>query len=182
MKKLLVVASIAAVVLSLALAVGIPALADEETPTPKDLGCWPGMRPGRGSGFFGGGSWSQFDAMAEALGLTPVELFTELHEGNSLEEIAEAQGVDLESVKEAMNTARAEAVRENIQQAVEDGYLTQEQADWMMEGIDKGFTPMRGGFDRGLRGSMPGGMRGGMRGGWFYRAPAETTSTELSSS
>jgi hypothetical protein len=178
MRKLLVVGSIAAVVLSLALAVGIPALADEETPAPRDLGC----RPGRGFGFFGSGSWAQFDVMAEALGLTPVELFTQLHDGNSLEEIAEAQGVDLESVKESMTASRTEAARERIQQAVEDEKISQEQADWMLEGIDKGFAPMRGGFDRGLRGGMPGGMRGGMRGGRFNRAPAETTSTALSSS
>jgi len=182
MKKLLAVGSVVAVVLSLAFAAGIPALADEDTPTPKDPGCGPGIARGGGFGFFGGGSWSQFDAMAEALGLTPVQLFTELHEGNSLEGIAEAQGVDLESVKEAMRATRADSVRESIQQAVEDGKMSQEQADWMLEGMDKGFTPMRGGFGDGLRGGVNGGMRGGMRGRQFKQAPTETTSTELSSS
>ena len=169
-RKTIALASVALAVVLVGVFAAIPALAQEATVKPHVSSCLPGRGGLRGFGFFGGGSWSLYDTMAEALGLTPQELFTQLHEGNSLEEIAEEQGVDLESVQEAMNAARADAKRERIQKAVEDGNMSQEQADWMLEGMDKGFTPMRVGFD--------GGMRGGMR----NRAPAETTSTEMSSS
>ena len=172
-RKAIALTSVALAVVLAGVFAAVPAFAQEATPTPDVSPCWPSRGGFRGFGFFGG-SWSLFDTAAEALGLTPEGLFTQLHEGNSLEEIAEEQDVDLESVQEAIKAARADAMRENIQKAVEDGTISQEQADWMLEGMDKGFTPMRGGFG--------GCMRGGMRGGWFNRAPAATTSTELSSS
>ena len=83
---------------------------------------------GRRGGLFGarGGSWTMFDTAADALGLTPEELFAELHGGKSLEEIAEAQGVDLEDVQDAIQAAELEAQKEAIEQAVEDGKLSQE--------------------------------------------------------
>jgi len=48
-----------------------------------------------------------------------------------------------------MNAARGEAMEQAIDQAVEDGSLSQEQADWMLEGLEKGFTPMDRGLGRG---------------------------------
>jgi hypothetical protein len=101
--------------------------------------------PGGGlrQGWFGweSGSWEQFDTAAETLGLTPNELFAELHdEGKTLSEIAGEQGIDTETLQEAMNANRAEAMREHIQQAVEDGSISQEHGDWLLEGLDKGFT------------------------------------------
>ena len=103
---------------------------------------------GRRGGFFGarGGSWTMFDTAADALGLTPEELFAELHDGKSLEEIAEAQDVDLEAVQDTMQAVRLEAQKEAIEQAVEDGKLSQEQAEWMLEGMEKGFFPAGRGF------------------------------------
>jgi len=114
----------------------------------------------------GGRSWTQFDAAAEALGLTPDELFAELHDGGkTLAEIAEEQGVDMEAVQDALNANRAEAQRQAIQQAVEDGSLSQEQADWLLEGLEKGFHP--GGRGLGFGGGhMFGGGRGFGRGCW----------------
>ncbi len=53
-----------------------------------------------------------------------------------------------------MGAARAEGMKEAIEQAVEEGYLTQEQADWMLEGLEKGFMPGRGGFGRGMKGRL----------------------------
>jgi len=101
-----------------------------------------------------GGEWAVFDAAAEALGLTPEELFTELHDGRSLAEVAEAQGVDLEMVQEAQHEAQQAA----IEQAVEDGTLTQEQADRMLERLEQDHAPM---------GARPGpGSRGRGRGEW----------------
>ena len=113
--------------------------------------------------------WSTFDTVAEALGLTPEELFAELHEGKNLSEIAEEQGVELEEVREAVNAARVEAKKEAIEQAVEDGRLSREQADWIIEGMEKGFFPVggdRGRFHGGGAGrrKLPRGRGGGFFG------------------
>lgn len=118
---LLVVGALTAVMVGSALA---------QEPTPPDSADRPFAGWGRGGfDYFGGDGWTMFDAAAEALGLTPEELFAELHAGKSLAEVAEAQGVDVETLQDAMQAARVEA----IQQAVEDGTLTQEQADRMLE-------------------------------------------------
>jgi len=140
-KRLMILAGVALAVVLLGAAVVVPAFAQEPTPTPKA----PFGQRGRCFGFWGG-SWAVFDAAAEALGLTPEELFAELHAGKSLADIAEAQGVDLEAVHDAMKAARVEAMKQAIQQAVEDGRLTQEKADWLLEGLEKGFLPKRWGF------------------------------------
>jgi hypothetical protein len=97
--------------------------------------------PGGHGGMFGwgGGSWAEFDVAADALGLTPNELFVELHDaGKTLTEIAQEQGVEISAVQDALNASRAQTMRQQIQQAVDDGNLSQEQADWMLEGLDLG--------------------------------------------
>ena len=48
---------------------------------------------------------------AQALGLTPEELFAELHADKSMAEIAEEQGVELEAVYDAVHAARVEAMQ-----------------------------------------------------------------------
>ncbi|HJX37250.1 MAG TPA: hypothetical protein VJ714_01490 [Anaerolineae bacterium] len=130
------------------------ASAQETEPTPGPP--W----EGRGGGMFGwgGGSWTIFDTIAEALGLTPNELFTESHdEGKSVSEIAEERGVELDAVQDAVNASRDEVRREAIAQAVEDGRITQEQADWMLEGIEQGFHMGGRGMGRGGHFGMGGG-------------------------
>ena len=107
-----------------------------------------------GFGGAGGGQWTMFDTAAETLGLTPEELFAELREGKGLAEIAEEQGLEVEDVYDAVSAARAEAIPEFIEQAVEDGSLTQEQADWMLEGLEQGFFPGGQGFGRGRGGGF----------------------------
>jgi hypothetical protein len=127
---------VAAVVAGGVLLAAKPALAQDTEPTPSppsEKGDW---------GWFGwgAGSWKQFDTIAEALGLTPTELFTKLHdEGKSVSEIADEKGIDIQAVRDALNAGRAEAQRQAIQQGVQDGKITQEQADWLLEGLDKGF-------------------------------------------
>ena len=112
---------------------------------------WHGRGPGgRGLGLEG------LQVAAEALGMTTDELITALRSGQTLEEIAEEAGVDLQEVQDAIQAARAEDMRERIQQALEAGTITQEHADWLLEGLDKGFLggpdgfklggPHRGGF------------------------------------
>jgi len=96
-----------------------------------------------------------FDKVAETLGLTPEELFTELHAGKSLTEIAEARGVDMQKVHDAIKAARIEATKQAIQQAVEDGRISQEQADWMLQGLEKGWWGGRGFGRFGPKGGPP---------------------------
>ena len=129
--------------------VAMPALADPTTPTPtpKITNGW-----GRGLGCWGGGSWTEFDAAAKALGMTPEQLFSELHSGKSLSDIATAKGVDLQKVYDAMNADRIEAMKASIQQAVKDGTMTQEQADWLLKGLELGFLPKGRGFGHGFGG------------------------------
>ena len=152
--------------------------ADESTPTPET----PLGFHGGGFGLWGG-SWTTFDTAAEVLGLTPEELFAELHAGNTLEEIAEAQGVELEAVQDAINAARGEAMQDAIEQAVEDGDITQEQADWLLEGLEQGFFPMGRsfGFGHGMKGGFGRGMRGSFGGFAPQRAPSTSTVPSSSS-
>jgi uncharacterized protein (DUF433 family) len=116
-------------------------------------------------GQFGEGFWTTYDAVAEALGMTPEDLFGELHDGKTVAEVAEEQGVEMEAVRGALEGARGELMAGAIEQAVENGRITQEQADWLLEGIDQGFLPRARGFGAG-RGFRPerGGRGRGM--GW----------------
>jgi hypothetical protein len=135
------------------LAVAGFALAQEPT-TPPDGG--PG--PGPGFGLMDGGDWSTFDAAAEALGLSPEELFTELHAGKSLSDLATEKGVDLQTVQETMEAVRQEAQQQAIEQAVADGQISREQADWMLEGLEQGWM---GGAGLPGHGFGPGGLKPG---------------------
>lgn len=149
--------------------------AQSTTPTPTPNGLLGKLD--RGFGFWGGPN-SQFDVVAKALNLTPTQLFEQLHSGKTLDEIAKAQGVDLTKVQEAVNASRLQAMKDNIAQAVKDGKMTQEQADWLLQGLEKGYIPGgRGGRFGGFMGH--GGMRG-FGGKGFPRtpnAPAPDTSS-----
>jgi hypothetical protein len=57
-------------------------------------------------------SWTEFDAAADAVGLTPDELFAELHDGwKTLAEVAQEQGVDMGTVEKALNANQAESMK-----------------------------------------------------------------------
>lgn len=103
---------------------------------------------GRGLGLEG------LQIAAEALNMTTDELITALQSGKTLEEIATEAGVDIQDVQEAIQEARTTDFRERIQQAVDDGTITQEHADWLLEGLEKGFIDGPGGF--GFGGHGPG--------------------------
>ena len=95
---------------------------------------------GRGLGLEG------LQITAEALNMTTDELINALRSGQTLEQLAEEAGVDLQDVQDAIQEARAESMRERIQQALDDGSITQEHADWLIEGLEKGFLGGPGGF------------------------------------
>jgi pectin methylesterase-like acyl-CoA thioesterase len=162
MKKLAVVVGTLALVT--ALGVFAAGAVGAQTATPPGQGAPPagmqGPPPGGSGPDFFGGSTVAFDAQATALNLTPTQLFEQLHSGKTLSQIAEAQGVDLTKVQEAVKAVQAQATKDRISQAVKDGSMTQDQADWLLEGLDKGYTD--GGFGGGhMMGRMGPGPRGG---------------------
>jgi len=67
-------------------------------------------------------------AIAEALGISVDELETALAAGETPATLALALGVDYAEVQAAMDAVYAAAVA----QAVTDGLITQEQADWLL--------------------------------------------------
>lgn len=155
-KKLLAVTGAALMVALVGLFMALPALAQGPEPWGEVPSGWHGG--GRSFGPWGTGGWTMFDATAEMLGLTPEQLFAELRAGKSLADLAEAQGIDLQTVYDALGAARVEAMQGAIQQAVEDGRLTQEQADWRLQGLEQGFLPRGRGFGHGFgaEGNWPG--------------------------
>ena len=107
-----------------------------------------GRGPGGGRGL---GDGVALQAAAEALGMTTDEVINALRSGSTLEKLAEEAGVDIEDVREAIQAARTTQLRERIQQALEEGTITQEHADWLFEGLDNGFIGGPGGFGFGGR-------------------------------
>jgi hypothetical protein len=182
-KKVLIGISLAAV-----LALGVAGIVFAQEPTEPDEGICPfGETCGGWGGGFGMGGFGYRGTMpsllAEELGMTLDELSAALAEGKTVAEIATEQGVLLEDLVAALIAGRAEA----LSQAVADGDLTQEQADWMLEEMSEhltwrlenvGFGGYGGGC--GMRGGgrdQQGGGRGyrggrGMRGGAWGNGPA----------
>jgi hypothetical protein len=117
-------------------------------------------------------------AAAEALGMTVDELSNQLWAGETLSSLAEGKGVELTTVQEAMQAARATEAKTLIEQAVADGTMTQEQADWLLEGIENGYMNDLGrGMGHGL-GMMGFGKHGGGRGmGGHHMGGFEDTDT-----
>ncbi|NWG15957.1 MAG: hypothetical protein HXY41_04920 [Chloroflexi bacterium] len=69
------------------------------------------------------------NAIAEAVGLKPVELVQQLRDGASLNEVITAQGGDVAAVQAEVTNILTERVNE----AVANGKLTQERADQLIE-------------------------------------------------
>src|SRR5215211_2283339 len=104
---------------------------------------------GRGPGGGRGLGQVELEAAAKALNMTADELSTALPSGKTLEQIASDAGVDIAKVQDAIQAAHATELRDRIEQAVTDGTITQENADWLLEGLDKGFIGVRGAFGLG---------------------------------
>jgi hypothetical protein len=158
------------------LALGIAGLAYAQSETPPYPGYGPGMMGGRGGGFGGmmGGSVSgeygpmytyMIEAFAGALGLDPAELQSRRDAGETLWQIAESLGFSQDEFGQLWVDARTEA----LDQAVADGVITQEQADWMIQHMagrqGAGYGPGSGGCMGGGAG-FQGGRQGRMGGRW----------------
>lgn len=114
------------------------------------------LRGGRGHGGPGGGR--DLSAAATALGVTQDELRAALREGRTLAQVAEDEGVAVDTLVQAL----AEAARARIAQAVTDGRLTQAQADERLADLTARITervtssrPERGGRHGGPGRSAP---------------------------
>lgn len=109
-------------------------------------------------------------AVAGALGIDVNTLFTELQSGSTLAQIAEAHGVDVQTVYDAALTV----MTDHMNAMVTAGYITQAQADayqvWIRDNMAQmpmfngtGFGPgMMGNYGHGMMGN---GMHGRMTGG-----------------
>ncbi len=107
------------------------------------------------------GNWDEhpmWDGVAEALGLDQDALFDELRSGKTLADIAEEQGVELETLQGVWLANAAE----HMNALVEEGYLTQEQANARLEHMSENFA--EGGFGCGMGFGGPGMMGRGGRG------------------
>ncbi len=175
MKKVLSVGLALLVVSMAGLAVvgAVSAQGPEAAPTPQEGTLW-----GRAWGHMRAGMGAISEVISELLGLTPEEIHAEREAGKTLAEIANEQGITDEALIEAIVAGRTEA----IEQAVADGTLTQEQADWLIAKaeamapfqITNPFAP--GQFRGMMRGSF---MRGGFGRGvcpGFQAAPEGTSS------
>lgn len=120
--------------------------------------------------------------LAKALGMSLEDLQAAYADGETLTTLMQEKGLDAATVREKLQTAYTEA----LAQAVEDGVITQEQADAMSQN-GRGFGMMPGmgmPFDRRGEGRGRGGHRGGGApvapdtddsSGTDFRIPSRTT-------
>lgn len=109
----------------------------------------------------GGPHHGLLDVAAETLGITREELVAQLDDDTSIADVAAAQGVPAEEIVNAV-VAQAE---ERLQQAVEAGRLTQDEANERLTQLRENVTtrinepglPERPPHDGGPRGGGPGG-------------------------
>ena len=128
--------------LLLVLVVAGAAFAQGTNPPAKPKGALPNKAAElRGALRFG--DWKIYDAVAEALKLSPRQLFELLHGGMTLKQVVEAQGVDMQVVQDAVKAARETQARVAIQKALDDGKITKERADWMLKGLENGWRSPR---------------------------------------
>jgi hypothetical protein len=86
------------------------------------------------------------EALAELLDLTVEELREMIHDGSTLEEIAAEADVDLDAFWQEMQEAHEEFFRNRLDEALENGDISEEQYNWMLEGLEKGFMGGGRGF------------------------------------
>ncbi len=157
MRKSFVLLLVVLVLLSLGVVI---AAAQDDQPTPL-----PGhgmMGHGRGM-MMGMGNMPGMAAVADALGMEADALIAALQSGQTLAEIAEAQGVDVQVVTDAMFAA----AETHLAALVAAGTLTQAQADEHLAYMSDHMAemPMFSGAGCSMMGSMPGmGRMGGMMG------------------
>ncbi|MFZ1041319.1 MAG: hypothetical protein WCA79_11835 [Anaerolineales bacterium] len=138
-----------------------------QSPTPA--GPWGGSSNGT-HGFHLGPT--ELAAAAQALGMTTTDLSAELKSGKTLSAIATEKNVSLQTVQQAIQTARNAQLTTLINQAVTAGKMTQAKATWLLQGLNAGYLNGPGFFGLGFGGS------GGPHthtGGWQGRPTPQPT-------
>jgi hypothetical protein len=126
---------------------------------PAALGPW-GPQAGRGPG---DGPLAEYrdvihQALADALGISVDTFEQAIEDGQTLVDLADEYDVDLADLRAAREEGRAEA----LSQAVDDGVITQVQADWLEQHNLRLRAQRFAGCDgEGPRGDGPMGPRGG---------------------
>ena len=165
-----------AVLVGVVAALGISSVASAQssvtpTPTAPTAQTAPPAAPRDGFGPRELHSQAALEAAAKALGMTADELSAQLWGGKTLADIASAKGVDIATVKAAVEAAQNAETKTAIQQAVTDGTMTQAKADWLIQGLDKGYWGAGAEGDFGF-GMGPGMGHGGPRGGGSMGVPS----------
>ena len=170
MKKLLVVLSITAAIVTAFIATGAvfaqAGTTDDPSPVCTDNCGFMGRRGGMGgsngsnpNGLLSGTMHDEMvAAFAKELGITESALNDRLAGGETMAEIAQAEGYTFEQFRSIMSDVRNQELAEAVQQ----GTITQEQADWMRDHAMGGMQGMRG---RGTSGGQ----------GWNNACPNYTT-------
>ncbi len=107
-------------------------------------------------------------ALAELLGLDREELHDMLLSGSSIQELADEAGIDLEAFRQEMSANRQGDLQAKIEEALANGDISQDQADWLLEGLEKGYLDgpfFKAGGRGGNRPSFDGEGFPGMKGG-----------------
>ncbi len=109
------------------------------------------------------------EAAAKILGMSASDLSDQLWGGKTLADLAKDANVKLSdlrtAVQDATKAARQAQLKAAVAKQVAAGRITQEHADWINEGIDKGWFgvgPMGGGMGMGMNGFGNNGMDMGM--------------------
>lgn len=133
-------------------------------------GGFPGTRgdkfgPGRGS-FMGAPENSLLGVAAEKLNITQQELQDELQDGKSIADVASEKGVELQGIADAYLAQ----LEESLNQAVEDGRITQNHADLMLTRAQENVMDQ---LENTWENCMPGGTWGGGRPSRFRDFPGQ---------
>ena len=95
---------------------------------------FPRLDFGRGFGHAFKAAGDQIEAAADYLGLTRAQLLEELSDGDSLADVARQKGKSVDGLKTAMRNA----MKADLEKAVDDGVLTRQQADRLYEKLSPG--------------------------------------------
>lgn len=170
MKKILVLAGISILVLASFVVYGVAQAEDPQPPYPAS----PGQFDPKNDGWIGRGGWRghemmdgdlrryhsrevdqqpgvlheyMMESLSIATGLSVEELEAKHDAGQTMRDIAEELGFTVEQFRDFMVEARTTA----LQNAVADGVIDEEQANWMIERFSGSSGP---GFGRGHCGSI----------------------------